>query len=84
MVKGVKQMADEQETKDDGKLSFESKDELTSFLMDLQGQIGNMQETIDKLQPVEDEQDDAGDADVADDEDLSDDEIDEIDQLLQG
>src|SRR5699024_12577544 len=47
-----KEQVEEKETKQE-KLSFKNADELSTFLMDLQGQIGNMQETIDKLSPVD-------------------------------
>lgn len=61
------------------KLSFKTADELTQFLMDLQGQIVNMQETLDKLSPVEEK---AEETEVKEEE-LSDEEINEIDRLLQ-
>src|SRR5699024_644544 len=47
-----KEQVEEKETKQE-KLSFKNADELSTFLMDLQGQIGNMQEAIDKLSPVD-------------------------------
>ena len=67
------------------KLSFKTADELTTFLLDLQGQIANLTETVDKLSPVTetdtpDEQTDTPDEQT---EQLSDEEISEIDQLLQ-
>lgn len=80
-------MADEkktEETKNEGtesKLSFKTADELTSFLMDLQGQMTNMQETIDKLSPVEEKAEET--TEETTEEELSDDEVSEIDQLLQ-
>lgn len=61
------------------KLSFKTADELTKFLMDLQGQIANMQEIIDKLAPVEEKAEESAEKE----EDLSDEEINEIDRLLQ-
>lgn len=75
-------MAEEnKETKtEETKLSFKTADELTAYLMDLQGQIANLQETIDKLSPVEEK---AESEDEEKKEELSDDEINEIDQLLQ-
>lgn len=74
---------------DDNKgLNFKTVDELASFLKDLQGQMGNMQETIDKLQPSEessDETDTDTDTDSEEvEEEPSEEEINEIDQLLQG
>lgn len=78
-------MAEEEVTNsgnnDDEGLSFTTAEELTTFLMDLQGQIGNMQETIDKLSPVEDEE---VAEEVEETEERTEDEINEIDQLLQG
>lgn len=77
----------DQENKDQGseKPSFKNAEELTSFLMDLQGQIANMQQTVDKLSPVEEGSE--GETTEGDqggkDEELSDDEINEIDRLLQ-
>lgn len=81
-------MAEEnKETKEETKgekLSFKTADDLSTFLMDLQGQIGNMQETIDKLSPVEEN---AGGEETEEtppaEEELSDEEVSEIDQLLQ-
>lgn len=76
-------MAEDSKEKKEGteetKLSFKTADELTQFLMDLQGQIVNMQETIDKLSPVEEK---AEETEVKEEE-LSDEEINEIDRLLQ-
>ena len=76
-------MAEDSKEKKEGteetKLSFKTADELTKFLMDLQGQIANMQETIDKLVPVEEK---AEETEVKEEE-LSDEEINEIDRLLQ-
>lgn len=76
-------MAEDSKEKKEGteetKLSFKTADELTKFLMDLQGQIANMQETIDKLSPVEEK---AEETEVKEEE-LSDEEINEIDRLLQ-
>ena len=65
------------------KLSFKTADELTTFLLDLQGQIANLTETVDKLSPVS-ETDPEPDPDPdPEPEQLSDEEISEIDQLLQ-
>ena len=76
-------MAEDSKEKKEGteetKLSFKTADELTQFLMDLQGQIVNMQETLDKLSPVEEK---AEETEVKEEE-LSDEEINEIDRLLQ-
>lgn len=64
------------------KLSFKTADELTNFLLDLQGQIVNLTETVDKLSPVT-ETDEETDTPDEQTEQLSDEEISEIDQLLQ-
>lgn len=79
-------MADEEkketqsEEKSEEKLSFKTAAELTKFLMDMQGQMVNMQQTIDRLAPKEEQpENEEGTAE----ETLSDDEISEIDQLLQ-
>lgn len=64
------------------KLSFKTADELTNFLLDLQGQIVNLTETVDKLSPVTEtnEETDTPDEQA---EEMTDEEISEIDQLLQ-
>lgn len=70
------------ENKEETKLSFKTADELTSFLMDLQGQMTNMQQTIDKLAPVE-ENAESKDEEKEEKEEMTDEEISEIDKLLQ-
>ena len=69
-----------EETKEEKKLSFKTADELSTFLMDLQGQIGNMQQTIDKLSPVEENSKE--EKEETKEEELSDEEVSEIDRLL--
>ena len=64
------------------KLSFKTADELTNFLLDLQGQIVNLTETVDKLSPVTETNEETDTPDEQT-EQLSDEEISEIDQLLQ-
>lgn len=64
------------------KLSFKTADELTTFLLDLQGQISNLTETVDKLSPVTETNEETDTPDEQT-EQLSDEEISEIDQLLQ-
>lgn len=70
-------------------MEINSKEELVTLLGDLQGQMANMQETIDKLSPVEekadeaDESDDAGKEEGSEEEEISEDEVNEIDKLLQ-
>lgn len=74
---------EEKEQKDESKLSFKNADELTSFLMDLQGQIGNMQQTIDKLSPAKDEEELNDGEEGKEEKEMTDEEVNEIDQLLQ-
>lgn len=67
-------------------MEINSKEELVTLLADLQGQMANMQETIDKLSPVEENADEADDADKeegSEEEEISEDEVNEIDKLLQ-
>lgn len=70
-----------EENKEETKLSFKTADELSTFLMDLQGQIGNMQQTIDKLSPVEENVKE--EKEETKEEELTDEEVSEIDRLLQ-
>ena len=70
-------------TETNDKPSFKTVDELTNFLLDLQGQIGNMQETIDKLTPVEESSEEGPDPAEETKEELTDEEVSEIDRLLQ-
>ena len=60
-------------------MEFNTKEDLVLFLTDLQGQLANMQETVDKLSPVEESAEDI----TEETEELSDEEISEIDRLLQ-
>lgn len=76
-----KEQKEQKDQKEETKLSFKNADELTTFLVDLQGQIGNMQETIDKLSPIEEEGKE--EKEVKEGEELTDDEISDIDKLLQ-
>ena len=78
-------MAEEKkdETKEETKLSFKTADDLTNFLMDMQGQMANMQETIDKLSPVEESSEKVSDPAEETTEELTDEEVSEIDRLLQ-
>lgn len=83
-------MADENkdlETKEEEtKLSFKTADELTTFLMDMQGQISNLQQTIDKIQPKEDETPEETTEETKEEttEEPTEEEISEVDKLLQG
>src|SRR5699024_10899944 len=88
--RGVIKMAEEEKkeettesTETNDKPSFKTVDELTNFLLDLQGQIGNMQETIDKLTPVEETTETPEEKPEETPEEKTDDEINEIDRLLQ-
>ena len=77
-------MAEEKKTEEvETKLSFKTVDELTNFLLDMQGQIANMQETIDKLSPVEESSEEGTDPAEETTEELTDEEVSEIDRLLQ-
>ena len=67
----------------ENKISFKTADDLSNFLLDMQGQIANMQETIDKLSPVEESSEEGSDPTVETKEELSDEEVSEIDRLLQ-
>ena len=60
-------------------MDITTKEELFQVITDLQGQVANMQETIDKLSPVEEVAEEAAEETEA----LSDEEVSEIDQLLQ-
>ena len=77
-------MAEEKNTQEQqNKISFKTADELTNFLMDLQGQISNLTEKVDKLSPVEQDSEEASDPAEETKEELSDEELSEIDRLLQ-
>ena len=64
-------------------MEINSKEELITLISDLQGQIANMQETIDKLSPVEEEAKKDDEEKGSEEEKLSDEEVSEIDKLLQ-
>lgn len=70
------------EKKEEDTLSFKTAEELTTFLMDMQGQLANMQQTIDKLSPVEEEVKEDVKEEVTTEEPTAE-EISEIDKLLQ-
>lgn len=77
-------MAEEKKTEEqENKISFKTADELTNFLLDMQGQIANIQETIDKLSPVEESSEEGSDPAEETKEELTDEEVSEIDRLLQ-
>lgn len=64
-------------------MELNSKEELVALLTDLQGQLANMQETVDKLSPVEEKAEEVAEETGIEEEKLSDEEISEIDKLLQ-
>ena len=67
-------------------LSFETADDLTSFLLDLQGQIANLTETVDKIKPVEESEEEKPEEETKEEpveEEPTEEEISEIDKLLQ-
>ena len=68
-------------------LSFETADELTNFLIDLQGQIANLTETVDKIKPVEEpaeeEKPEEETKEEPVEEEPTEEEVSEIDKLLQ-
>ena len=79
-------MADELNEKTEEKeLSFETADDLTNFLIDLQGQIANLTETVDKIKPVEEPAEEATEEPKEEtvEEEVTEEEISEIDKLLQ-
>ena len=63
-------------------MEINTKEELLTLLADLQGQMANMQETVDKLAPVEEEAEKEEET-ATEEETLSDEEVSEIDKLLQ-
>lgn len=75
-----KEQVEEKETEQE-KLSFKNADELSTFLMDLQGQIGNMQETIDKLSPAHEKGKEQ--EEQKEEKEMTDEEVNEVDRLLQ-
>lgn len=64
-------------------MEITTKEELFQVITDLQGQLANMHETIDKLSPVEEVADQAVEETEQETEALSEEEVSEIDQLLQ-
>lgn len=64
-------------------MDITTKEELFKVITDLQGQIANMQETIDKLSPVEEVAEEVAEETEQETEELSDEEVSEIDKLLQ-
>ena len=64
-------------------MEINTKEELVTLLADLQGQMVNMQETIDKLAPVEEVAEEVAEETGTETEELSDEEVSDIDKLLQ-
>ena len=64
-------------------MEITTKEELFQVITDLQGQLANMQETIDKLSPLEEVAEEATEEVAEETETLSNEEVSEIDQLLQ-
>ena len=74
------------EKKEEKSLSFETADDLTDFLIDLQGQIANLTETVDKIKPVEEPAEEEVTEEPKEEsveEEVNEEEISEIDKLLQ-
>lgn len=63
-------------------MEFKTKEELATFLTDLQGQMENLQQTVDKLSPVVEEETTPVDETL--EETPGEEEVNEIDALLQG
>ena len=57
--------------------------ELLQVIADLQGEMSNMRETIDKLAPVEEKAEEADPEEKPAEEEPSEEEVDDIDKLLQ-
>ena len=78
-------MAEEKKTEEqENKISFKTADELSNFLLDLQGQISNLTETVDKLSPVEQNAEEGKEGkEETKEEELTDEEVSEVDRLLQ-
>ena len=64
-------------------MDITTKEELFQVITDLQGQVANMQETIDKLSPVEEVAEEVAEETGQETEALSEEEVSDIDQLLQ-
>lgn len=64
-------------------MDITTKEELFQVITDLQGQMLNMQETIDKLSPVEEASEEVAQETEQVTEEISEEEVSEIDQLLQ-
>lgn len=80
MAEEEKKKEETKETND--KPSFKTVDELTNFLLDMQGQLANMQETVDKLKPVEETTEETTE-EKEETPEKTEEEINEIDKLLQ-
>jgi len=63
-------------------MEIANKEELVTILTDLQGQVANMQETVDKLAPAKEEEG-KEEGKEEEEKDLSEDEISDIDKMLE-
>lgn len=74
-------------------MEISTKEELNQFLNDFEGRLANMQETIDKMQPVEDEEGAEGNEELEDNgnddlensgeqEEPTEEELDEIEEMF--
>src|SRR5699024_3255260 len=85
---GAKKMAEDLTEKTEEKsLSFETADDLTDFLIDLQGQIANLTETVHKIKPVEEPAEEEKPEEETKEEQVEEEptkeEVSKIDKLLQ-
>lgn len=67
-------------------MELKSKEDLEKLISDMQGQIENLTETVDKLSPVEEEGEEEEEKPGSDstNEEPSEEDLDEIDKILQG
>lgn len=67
-----------------GGLEIGSKDDLVKFLTDLQGQMNNLQETVDKVAPAkEEESEEQPPGSEKEEQEPSEEQVNEIDAMLQ-
>jgi len=64
-------------------MEIANKEELVTILTDLQGQVANMQETIDKLAPAKEEEGKEEGKEEEEEKDLSEEEVSDIDKMLE-
>lgn len=66
--------------------SFKNAQELTDFIMDLKGQLDNVQQTVDKIQPADEKNENQSNEEnegQKDQDEMTEEEVNEIDQMLQ-